>query len=73
MYRFQAQACEIHGTYHCQSLLTWEDADTEEWVTTDAFHVSAEDVDAAGEHDAIMAVIRVACTRIAEKVDRTLC
>jgi hypothetical protein len=72
VYQFKCDVAEIHGTYHCVSMLMWNSLDEEEWVAGDAFTVEAEQVPGFTEHDQIMDVIRLACHRIAGKHDRTI-
>ena len=72
VYRFQSLVSEQHDEYHVQSLLMWESPDGDEWVAGDTFKVTADAVDAAGEHDAIVYLLSSACARIARKVDRQL-
>lgn len=72
LYQFKCDVAEIHDEYHVHAMLLWEAPNDEEYVAGDSFRIRADAVEASGEHEAIMMLIRTACTRMAQKLDRTL-
>lgn len=72
MYQFKCNVAEIHGEYHVQSLLLWQQPDGEEYVAGDTFKVTAGNIADLSEHGDIMLMIQTGLSRIAAKHDRTL-
>lgn len=72
MYQFKCNVAEIHGEYHVQSLLLWQQPDGEEYVAGDTYRVSGAAIAGESEHADIMLLLQTALSRIAAKYDRTL-
>lgn len=72
MYQFKCQVAEIHGEYHVQSLLLWQQPDGEEYVAGDTYRVSGAAIAGESEHADIMLLLQTGLSRISAKYDRTL-
>lgn len=72
MYQFKCNVAEIHGEYHVQSLLLWQQPDGEEYVAGDTFRCSSGILDGDSEHADIMLLLQQGLSRISQKYDRTL-
>lgn len=72
MYEIEARVTEQHGKYQC-SFEAWDSAPTEKFRIISAWETDISPRGELGdEHLEILEVLRLVCTRIAEKYDRPL-